>query len=143
MIDPMGKLLAELRANGPLTAETAGHVWAGELPDRFQGATPSTDPRPYVLLHHLGNRRGRHNPVGYFRVQVTSVGKSPRLATKLYGLVSDVLHDAGPRYASGGTAVYRSEEEIGGQPANDPVTGWPVEISIYEVWAATLSVPQI
>ena len=143
MIDPMGRILAELRASAPLATETGGRMWAGEIPEKFQGQPVPKDSRPYVLLHRLGLSRGRHNPVGTFRLSATCMHKTPRDAARLYGMVSDVLHDTGPRYTPGGTAVYRSEEEVGGQPGTDPLTGWPFEIAVYQVWAATLAVAAI
>ena len=139
MVDPMGLIFANLRGNHALAAETAGHIWA-EVPALFNGEELPEDPRPYVLVNPLAVGRKSHMPLGVFRIAVTCYGLDPRLAARLYGLVSDALHDVGPRMTAGGIAIYRSEEEVGGQPANDPNTGWPINISIYQVWAATAPV---
>jgi hypothetical protein len=47
--------------------------------------------------------------------------------------VSDLLHLIGPRLASNGVAIYNSKEEVGGQPGQDPDTGWSTETSVYIV----------
>jgi hypothetical protein len=140
MVDPLGRIFTDLRADSALAAETGGKIWA-EVPALWNGQPLPEDPRPYVLVNPLAVGRGRHIPIDTHRIAITCYGKDPRLAARLYGLVSDVLHDAGPRHTAGGTALYRSEEEVGGQPANDPLTGWPVNISIYQIWAASAPVP--
>ena len=54
--------------------------------------------------------------------------------------VSNALHNQGPRIGPTGIAIYRSYEEVGGQPTTDPVTGWPFELAIFVVFAAAQAV---
>lgn len=138
MIDPVGKLITDLRADTGLAAEVGNKVWGGELPERFEGEALPPDPRPFVLLSRLGVGRIRA-PQQRVRIAVRCVHKTERDAARLYGLVSDVLHNHGPRKSTAGVAIYRSNEEVGGQPDLDPITNWPSETAIYEVFAASLA----
>src|ERR1035437_1613156 len=109
MVEPMRRIILDLRNNGPLAAETGGKIWA-EVPALWNGVPLSGDPRPYVLVNPLAVARGRHLPIDVHRIAATCFGIDPRLAARLYGLVSDALHGAVPRYSSGGTGIYSTEE---------------------------------
>jgi len=131
-VDPIGRLISELRADAGVSAIVGVKVWGAELPDNV-----SADPRPYVLVHRLIATRMKRAPVQAVRVSAQCVAKTPRLAAQLYGAVSDALHIKGPRGISGGVGIYLSSEEMGGQPSTDPQTGWPYETALYECFATT------
>lgn len=142
MTDPTGQLLAELRADGPLVAEcTVGRIWAGEKPELVNGVALPPDARPYVILRPLIVAREPRNPKGLHRYVVQCVHKTPRDAKRLYGLVSDVLHDKGPRTSATKVGIWHSYEDPGSANYQvDPSTFYPYWQATYSVFAATLAV---
>ena len=141
LVDVLGELVRELRADEPLLGFLgAPKVWAVETPAKFQGKDLPADPRHYVLLRRLAVGRMQRVPVASERIAAMCYGKTPQLAAVLYGLVSNALHNQGPRIGPTGIAIYRSYEEVGGQPTTDPVTGWPFELAIFVVFAAAQAV---
>jgi hypothetical protein len=135
LVDLFGEVLREIRDDTAIKALTNGYVW-NEVPDLWNGVPLPTDARPYILLKDLTTARMERAPIQTGRFMVISVGKSPRLAKQLYGLVSAVLHIQGPRVNSG-VGIYLSKEEVGGQPGVDPQTHYPTSTAIYEVFADT------
>jgi hypothetical protein len=135
-IDAVGKIILELRADTAVAAIVGTKVWGQEIPDNIDA-----DPRPFILVHNLVNVPHSREPLQNSRVSIMAVGLTPRLAAALYVAVSNALHDKGPRHTAGGTAIYRSHEEAGGQPMTDPQTGWPSSTAIYVLQAASIPLP--
>lgn len=134
MVDVMGELVRELRADAGVSAIVGTHVWGEEVP-----ANAGNDPRPFVTIRELGVRREKRTPVMQVRVSVLCVAKTHQLASALYGAVSDALHNQGPRVNSG-VGIWRSSEESGGQTLIDPQLRWPQKVAIYEVFAVSQAV---
>jgi hypothetical protein len=139
VIDAMGALVIELRSDSGVAAIVGSlnhqvKVWGEDKP----GYLPA-DPRPYVLIHYLSINREKRTPVQKVRVAVTCVGKDHVQASAVYNAVSDAVHNKGPR-EHGTLGIWRSDEEIGGQPLVDPETHWPSKTAIYECWASTVAV---
>jgi len=135
MIDPLGKLVTEVRA----ALQADGGVWpvAVRGGDRYEGeATTSGDVPPLVILRRLNTVRSRY-ATGRYRIGVTVYGDTRPDAAELYGRVSDALHIIGPRVSPSGVAIYISREEVGAQAGEDPDTRWPSETAVVIVHAAT------
>lgn len=142
MVDPIDEVIVELRAYAPLVAELGVNVplgvvsvWGGALP---AGVGPN--PRPYVIVRRLSLTRNRRAGVTYVRASVIATHMTERQAALLYGLCSDALDIRGPR-SSGGTSIFQSKEEIGGQPTTDPQTSYPQELGIFEIFTADRVTP--
>lgn len=140
MLDVMGRLLTEIRDAAGVTA-LGVKVRAGE-------PAPGDLTKPYqrvVVLSKLGTRRFRGAPVQEVRVSARCYGQgsndNPQQAFqdagRVYGAVSDAIHDIGPRLASSGLGIYQSEDALGGVAAKDPDTGQPYESMVIELYATT------
>ena len=143
--DALGSIVVELTA-GLQPSGDGGSVVTVRGGDRYTGTneTPSEPPvsgdrPPLVRVVRLSRRRvGLHRTVN--RIAAISYGNDPEHASAINLRVGDLLQLAGPRLRSNGVAIYNSKEEIGGQPGQDPVTGWSTETSIYIVHAAAQAV---
>lgn len=131
MVDPLGKLLTEIR-DFPAVAAITSRI-RGEEP--AQGDVP-----PMVLIRTFPIRREARLPMARHQFMILCYGSTPRNAAILRGAVSDAIHNAGPRVSAGGVAIYRSQNETEGQSQTDPDTGWPFQTIIVTVWAATVAV---
>jgi hypothetical protein len=137
MLDPTGRIIVELRSDPEILAlvgtvpgdATKVQVFGGEAHKDAAGA--------YVVVRRLGPmRRYRRAPVGRFRIVIDAYGRTWQEASKLSGLISDVLATQGPRTSPAGMALYLSVEEVGPQAQLDPDTDEPVERTIYSYSAA-------
>jgi hypothetical protein len=133
--DPIGRIVQEIRAG----LQADGGTWPVQVRGgrRMEGndTTPGDGP-PLVIVR--GNTRTRdRTDAARWRLAIISYDTDPRLAMLLDERVSDVLHNAGPRFLLGGVGIYRSNEETGGQPGEDPDTRWSTATSVYIVHAST------
>ena len=131
MIDPLGKLLTEIR-NNPAVAALTTRIRGGE-PVSGDAAMPY---QRFVVLVRLGATREKRVPVQEVRVLVRCYGSTYQDAAALYGAVSDAIHNVGPRIG-GGVLIHRSYEDIGNGVEKDPDTGQPHEDGVISVFAAT------
>lgn len=118
--DALGMIVTEVRAYLTAHGSTAT-VRGGE---RQPGDSP-----PLVIINHAGQRRRRRVALVDQRMNARSYGTTPQAASELARLVSDAIHDVGPRVRST-TGVYVTSEEVGAQLATDPPTGWPYELAV-------------
>lgn len=142
MKDPLGVVVQELRADPVVGGIVAGRV-SGEMPDPDW----PEDPRPMVIVTELSVvRRKPQLQVPRYAIRCYGAGDdddprvAPRTSRQLYGAVSDALYLRGPRTGSGGRAIYQSTEDVGGQPGEDPGTGWPYRAAIVRLIAAAQAV---
>lgn len=136
MIDPLGKLIIDVRADAGVAAITT-RIRGGEPgPDDAKGTDAYV---PFVVFVRLGTQRHPRLPIQTVRIGFRCYGVTAQQAAQLYGAVSDAVHNKGPRIASGGTKVviYRSFDETGGDAAKDPDTKQPFESGVIELSAAT------
>lgn len=137
MQDPIGRLVQEIRAG----LQGDGGTWPvavrGGRRHEGDASTPGDLP-PLVIVR--GNSRTRFRVAdGRWRVTVTAYETDPRLAMLLDNRISEILHNRGPRFTSGGVGIFRSAEDSGGQPGEDPDTRWSTVTSVYIVHASTVS----
>jgi hypothetical protein len=141
MIEPIGRIVIDLRvglaADGGrrVTVRGGRRYEGGEVDD---GKKKPADSIPLVIVRPLSRIRSRA-PIARHRVVITSYAEDPARAAELDGRVSDQLHERRARL-SGGVAIWRSVEDIGGQPGEDPDTHWSSATSFYSVPAATVPV---
>lgn len=136
MQDPIGRIVQEIRAG----LQADGGTWPVAVRGgrRHEGdATTPGDLPPLVIVR--SNSRGRARIAdARWRVTVTAYENDPRLAMLLDSRVSEILHDRGPRFTAGGIGIFRSQEDVGGQPGEDPDTRWSSSTSVYIVHASTV-----
>lgn len=132
MIDPLGKLLTEIRTD-PAVAALTTRVRGGE-PAPGDAAVPF---QRFVVLVRLGTRRERRAPVQEVRIGLRCYGTSFADAAELYGAVSDAIHNVGPRIGATGVLIHRSFDDSGTGASKDPDTGQPVESGVVQLFAAT------
>lgn len=137
MQDPVGRIVGEIRSG----LQADGGTWPVQVRGgrRMEGdATSPGDGPPLVIVR--GNSRTRSRVAdGRWRLTITSYENDPRLAMLLDSRISEILHNRGPRYTSGGVGIFRSAEDTGGQPGEDPDTRWSTVTSVYIVHASTVS----
>ena len=132
MIDPLGKLLTEIR-DDPAVAALTTRVRGGE-PAPGDAATPFGR---FVVLVRLGTQREKRAPVQDVRIAMRCYGSTSGDAAALYGAVSDAIHNVGPRIGATGVLIYRSFDDIGMGASKDPDTGQPHEDGVIQLFAAT------
>jgi hypothetical protein len=144
MIDPLGRLIVEVRAFPAVAAIT----------DRVRGAEPrgafGGDPGdargpdayvPFIVLSRLGTARVKGRvPIAEVRIGFRAYGATPQAAAALYGALSDAVHNVGPRVGAGGVLIHRSYDDVGGAAARDPDTKQPYEDGVISLFAATSAV---
>ncbi len=140
MLDVMGRLLTEIR-DAPGVAALGITVRVGEF-------APGDLTKPFqriVVLSKLGVLRFRGAPVQEVRVSARCYGQgttnNPQQAfqdaARVYGAVSDAIHDVGPRLAASGLGIFQSADATGGAASKDPDTGQPYESMVIELYATT------
>ena len=137
MIDPMGRILTEIRDNVAVAALTT-RVRGGE-PAPGDALAPGSYQR-FVVLTRLGSQRLKRAPVQEVRIVAKCYAETFAGAAVLAGAVSDAIHNIGPRRSASGVLIYRSFDDIGMGAEKDPATGQPHEDLIIELFAATQAV---
>ena len=132
MIDPLGKLLTEIR-DDPAVAALGAIVRGGE----FAPGDAAVPFKRVVVLVRLGTTRAKRAPVQEVRIGLRCYGSTFGDAAALYGAVSDAIHNVGPRIGATGVLIHRSFDDIGLGATKDPDTGQPHEDGVIQLFAAT------
>ena len=132
MIDPLGKLLTEIR-DFPAVAALTSRVRGGE----FAPGDAAVPFKRVVVLVRLGTTRAKRAPVQEVRIGLRCYGSTYQDAAALYGAVSDAVHNVGPRIGATGVLIHRSFDDIGMGADKDPDTGQPHEDGVIQLFAAT------
>ena len=139
MIDPLGKILTEIRSNTAVAAMTT-RIRGGE-PAAGDAVSAATGYNRFVVLTRLGNERWKRQGVQALRIAVRCYGTSYKDAATLAGVVSDAIHNIGPRRNATGVLIFRSYDDIGQGATKDPDTGQPHEDFVIEAFASTVLAP--
>jgi hypothetical protein len=134
---PIGKIVTEIRAG----LQADGGTWPVAVRGgrRFEGDANATgDTIPLVIVRINSRSRNRTADIRW-RIVVASYDQDPRMVALLDARVSDILHNVGPRRVPAGVGVYHSIEDVGGQPGEDPDTGWSSMTSIYIVHGSAVT----
>ena len=135
MIDPLGKLLTEIR-DDPAVAALGAVVRGGE----FAPGDAAVPFKRVVVLVRLGATREKRAPVQAVRIAVRCYGSTFADAAALYGAVSAAIHNVGPRIGATGVLIHRSFDDIGTGASKDPDTGQPHEDGVIQLFAATQAI---
>lgn len=138
MIDPMGRILTEIRDNVAVAALTT-RIRGGE-PAPGDALAPGSYQR-FVVLTRLGHARLKRAPVQEVRIVAKCYGVTFQDAAALAGAVSDSVHAKGHRISSSGVVIFGSFDDIGQGAEKDPDTGQPMESFIVSVGALTELIP--
>lgn len=150
MIDPLGKLVTELKNDAGVAALVGDRVRGGE-PRRKSVKTDGTvvdegDVRgpghyvKFIVLTRLGYSRAKGKvPIQEVRVGYRCYAETPELATTVTMAMSQAIHNVGPRIG-GGTLILRSYDDEGGGAGRDPNTDQPYEDGVIQAFAATEAV---
>lgn len=142
MIDYTGRLVLELRAaaaDWPAPFSNV-KVRGGELEGEDVPADGSA-PKEIVVRRLAPIRRRRH-PVATFQFRVTCYYPDLRLVAQLAGLVSDAIHDRGPRVGTAGglrVGAWNSADTGGSGSLIEDGTKYPREDLLVEVVAPTVA----
>lgn len=147
MIDPLGTLVREARADAAVAALVGTRVAGGDFDPHWPA-----DPRPCVVLVRSTPSRMPFGQRGSGRLGLQELlviarcygapdaQGDPRVAQRtsaqLAGAVSDAFHNQGPRRDSAGRVLFRTDSITGGGPGTDPDTRWPYEVVMARVVAA-------
>jgi len=138
MMDPLGKLLLELRDDLEVDALVDGRVRGQEpAPGDAMGAGQY---KAFVVISTLATPRLPRVPVQRSRYGVRCYGRTPQEAMELYGACSDAIHLIGPRLKSNGLGIYISLDDTGGTASRDPDTQQPLVDFVIELLATTQAV---
>jgi hypothetical protein len=138
MIDPTGFLLTSIRDNPAVQALTA-RVRGGEpAPGDALG---SGSYQRFIVLSQLGRQREKRVPVQEVRYVAKCYGLTYQDADALAGVVSDAVHNIGPRISAAGVLIFQSFEDGGEGATKDPDTGQPMSAIVVSVVAATQAAP--
>lgn len=139
MIDPLGKVLTEIRSNATVAALTT-RIRGGE-PEPGDAKSKAEGWQRFVVLVELGYDRWLRPGVAVHRIAARCYGTSYQDAAALAGAVSDAVHNIGPRRNGTGVLIYRSFDDVGLGATADPDTGQPHEDLVIEVFASTVLAP--
>ena len=132
-VDPLGKLLTEIRDNASVAAITT----------RIRGEEmASGDAPPLVLIRSFPvTRPDSRLPVLRHGFAILCYGRTPKEATQLALAVADAIHDLEPRQNASGTAIYQSFHGTINAVETDPDTNWPFRTLFPTALVSTMSVP--
>ena len=139
MLDPLGKLLTELRDDSDVDNLVNGRVRG------FEPAPGDAQPKgayqAFVVISTLDTPRLPRTPLQTARYGVNCYGATPQNAMAVYAACSDAIHHIGPRIrASDGLGVYISHDSTGASAEKDPDTGQPFVSFVVELIATTQAV---
>ncbi|HSM18703.1 MAG TPA: hypothetical protein VK845_17080, partial [Gemmatimonadales bacterium] len=106
MIDPLGRLLTEIRSDATVAAITT----------RIRGEEiQAGDEPPFVIIRTFPIVREPRLPHARYQYMILCYGTGPQSTATLRGAVSDAIHNIGPRLTAAGIGIYRSQVESEGQ----------------------------
>jgi hypothetical protein len=131
VIDPLGTLITELR-----NANIAGGRVRGGEPAPGDAKQAGSYQR-FVVLVRLGADRLHRAPIAFHRIAVKAYGVTYQDAAALWGEISDLLDNGGPRVSGSGVPIYQTLDASGGNAEKDPDTRQPFEAGVIELIAGT------
>lgn len=133
MIDAHDAIRTYLIASSPLRTLLGGDfVFAPEVPATFTGLTM---PDKAISFRITGGFSGKYSKTHSARVTFRCWGTTSDEARDVYAALYDRLNGQ-QGLVVGGVAIHGADEEVPGEPLEDPDTGWPF---IHTVYAVTLS----
>jgi hypothetical protein len=144
MIDPLGRILTEIRDDAAVAALTTrirgGEPMATGDPSNHD-AQGAGSYRRFVVLVRIGRTRLPRAPIQEVRIAARCYGLTYQDAAALAGVVSDAVHARGHRITPANAVIFGSFEDGGGEAVKDPVTDQPYETVVISVGALTEALP--
>ena len=131
MIDPMGAVIAELKADATLSSLVHGRVRGEEpAPGDARGPVDPEDPdsgyQAFVVITTFEDPPHPRLPIQRALYGLNCYGATFQNARAVWGAVVKAMHLVGARLASNGVGIYVSVIEGGGESDHDPDTNQPV-----------------
>lgn len=134
MIDAQTALRTYLIAPSGLRTLLGGnYVYVGELPSTRAGNLKS------VVFRFSGGNTSEYLRLQQVRVSFRCYGESSFEATRVYRALYDRLHGI-QNVIVGDVGFHGAEEDIPGEPLEDPATDWPFVFTVYTIRVATVPV---
>jgi len=138
VIDAPAALLSYLNATSPLRTLLGGaFVYTPEVPG---GPNGPTMPRKAIAFRGTGGFTYPMLRAQDGRVSFRCYGSTHVEAMSVYRALYDRLHDT-QNFIVGGVGFHGANEDVPGQPLEDPRTGWPFVHTVYTVKVATVPIP--
>ena len=123
-MDPMGSLIAELRADTDVAGLVSTRVRGFEpAPGDSKGAGEYL---AFVVITALSVPPHPRVPVTFAEYGIRCYGSTPQNAWAVWGAVVKAMHQVGPRTKTNGLLMYRTFVLAGGEQDRDPDTQQPV-----------------
>lgn len=138
MIDAHAALLSYLNAASPLRTLLGGaFVYTPEIPGGPDGPDM---PRKAIAFRFGGGFTYATLRAQNARATFRCYGTTHVEAMSVYRALYDRLHDK-QNFIVGGVGFHGTEEDVPGEPLEDPRTTWPFIFTVYSVRVATVPVP--
>lgn len=143
-LDPMGALIAELRADSSVSALVSTRV-RGFEPAPAKDGQPADAQGPgnyqaFIVITALSVPPHPRVPITFAEYGIRCYGATAQGAWAVWGAVVKALHQVGPRTKSNGLLIYRTFVITGGQQDRDPDTSQPVVTGSIRLTASLQSV---
>lgn len=138
LIDPMGSVIAELRADNDLDALVHGRV-RGEEPAPDDAKGPG-EYQAFVVLTTFEDPPHPRLPIQRAVYGVNCYGSTFQNARAVWGAVVKAMHLVGPRIKANGLGIYISAIEGGGDTDKDPDTKQPVVRGVIRLTTTAYSI---
>jgi hypothetical protein len=137
--DPLGTLISELRDANLAGKRVRSKPFIDSADPTNSDVQDAGHYRRFVILTVLGYSRWPRGrlPMQRVRVGARCYGATEQDAAALYGELSDLIDNRGPRLSAAGVAIYQSLDEVGGQAELDPDTDQPYCSGVIELLAGT------
>lgn len=137
LMDPMGALITELRADSGVSALVGARVRGGE-----PAPGDARDPGQYQAFVVLIGPPAPNSrvPISRSSITVRCYGSTFQNATAVWGAVVKALHAVGPRLKGNGLGIYRSAFLEEADTLKDPDTEQPYVEGTIEVTATAQAV---
>jgi hypothetical protein len=137
VIDPHDALRAFLIASSPLRTLLGGaFVFVPEVPANYTGLTM---PDKAISFRFTGGLSGKYLKTQDARVVFRCWGTTSDEARDVYAALYDRLNGQ-QGLVIGNVAIHGADEDVPGEPLEDPDTGWPYIHTVYTVTLSTTAV---
>jgi len=137
VIDPHDALRTFLIAASPLRTLLGGDfVFVPEIPGSFTGLQM---PEKAISFRISGGRSLPYNKTQQARAVFRCWGTTSDEARDVYAALYDRLNGQ-QGLVVGGVAIHGADEDVPGEPLEDPDTGWPFIHTVYTVTLSTTAV---
>lgn len=140
--DPIGALVAYLKADGDTAALVGARVFAAELPDDDPAINLKAGPVKAVVVRYAGGPQqiGQgYARYGDFRADVLCYGETPHEAAKAHVAAHVALKQL-RRTGQAGTVLHWCRPAGGPLSLRDPDTEWPYVMSAWQVLAGEVAI---